>query len=49
MVILLVFGVIGTINFCLVEWSFKRAAANTAANQLKQNGNGKLQIEIHSD
>lgn len=47
MVILLVFGVIGTINFCLVEWSFKRAAANTAANQLKQNG--KLQIEIHSD
>lgn len=40
MIILLVFGIMGTISFCMVEWSFKRAA-----KQL----NDKLRNQSHSD
>jgi len=43
--ILLVFGLIGTVSFCIVEWSFKKEAnkVNSARNS------DKLRIEVHSD
>ncbi|XP_055312728.1 UNC93-like protein MFSD11 isoform X2 [Sitodiplosis mosellana] len=48
MTILLVFGIIGTISFCMVEWSFKRAASQSLKARTKDGGD-KLQIEVHSD
>lgn len=47
MIILLVFGIMGTISFCMVEWSFKRTAKHLS-DEPKDNGN-KLRNEIHSD
>lgn len=47
MSILLVFGVMGTITFCMVEWSFKQAAKQLS-EQIKGNGD-KLRNEIHSE
>lgn len=41
--ILLAFGIMGTISFCLVEWGFKRNGNNS------QDPNDKLKIEVHSD
>lgn len=47
MTILLVFGIVGTISFCAVEWSFKKKAASQS---LKPKDSGdKLQIDVHSD
>lgn len=48
MTILLVFGIIGTISFCMVEWGFKRAASQSLKAGSKDGGD-KLQIEVHSD
>lgn len=44
MSILLVFGIVGTISFCIVEWSFKKAAKDTPKDAAE-----KLKIEVHSD
>lgn len=49
MTILLVFGIIGTISFCMVEWGFKRAASESLKADLPKDGGDKLQIEVHSD
>ncbi|XP_031634196.1 UNC93-like protein MFSD11 [Contarinia nasturtii] len=49
MSILLVFGIVGTISFCIVENSFKRDAAGRALNASSKNGADKLQVEVHSD
>lgn len=48
MTILLVFGIVGTISFCAVEWGFKRAASQSLKARSKNSGD-KLQIEVHSD
>lgn len=45
MSILLVFGIFGTISFCMVEWSFKKAASQSR----NKDGADKLKIEVHSD
>lgn len=50
--VLLVFAIIGTISFCRVEWSFKKAAseaAAAAANNRNKTGDDKLRIEGQSD
>lgn len=47
MSILLVFGIVGTISFCMVEWSFKRAASQTF--KAKIDSVDKLQTEVQSD
>lgn len=46
MTILLVFGIIGTISFCMVEWSFKKAASQSLKSK---DAVDKLQIGVHSD
>lgn len=48
MIILLVFAIMGTISFCMVEWSFKRAAKQLSA-QTKDIGDTKLRNESHSE
>lgn len=45
MSILLVFGIFGTISFCMVEWSLKKAASQSR----NKDGADKLKIEVHSD
>lgn len=46
MAILLVFGVIGTVSFCLVEWSLKKKADKVPSSTRNSD---KLRIEVHSD
>lgn len=47
MIILLVFGIVGTISFCMVEWSFKRAAKRL--NDQTKDIADKLRNENRSD